>query len=277
MANFTKTFLFTASALGFASLFAGSAQAASITGATLTGDAILYDYSASSTDGTPTTSGFTEQDLINSLSNTNNIELDGQLGDSGAGNYAGGPATTLEVDFDDGTSIIFSSLTSGDWDAIYQDWFIGAWSDASSGFAAAIQSEIPMATNPFAAMLFASFSGYDEQLKARFSDPNLFSVSKDGDDVTFSLAGHLEGVGGIKMSEVIKYSINGGETWNYEYAFGDADSASGVVDDDEVGSHDGLYTFNVSLPGGETESVPEPATVLGLLAVGSVVATRKRK
>lgn len=274
MSQLTKSLFLTASAIGLASLFAGSAQAAGISGVTLTNDAILYDYSGSASDGIAITSGFSEQDLIDALSNTNNIELDGNVSHSGANSFIdGGDASELEVEFDDGTSIIFSSLTAGDWDAIYQDWFVGAWTDTSSGFAAYVQAQGVNTTNPFMAMMMANMGGVTSQLQARFSDPNLFSVSKTGDSVAFSLAGHLNGVDGVKMSEVVKYSINGGETWNYEYAFGTADSVSGVVDDDGT-SHSGLYSFAVDLPGGQT--VPEPGMALSLLAVGSLVASRKR-
>ncbi len=286
MAKFTKSLFLATSALGLASLFAGSAQAASIANVTLTGDAILYDYSANPNDGTPLTSGFSEQNLIDALGNTNNIELDGSTAHSGADSFSSGSATQLKVSFDDGTSIIFSSLTAGDWDSLYDTWFEAGWAsdnvndDSDSNFREGIAET---ATNVMAINFYKQLAKTELKnggIQARLSDPNLFSVSKDGDNVSFSLAGHLEGQDRsdgvmVRFSEIIKYSINGGDTWDYKYAFGAADSESGVRDNDTVGSHDGLYSFNVEVPGGVT--VPEPASVLGLMAVGSLIASRKRK
>ena len=97
----------------------------------------------------------------------------------------------------------------------------------------------------------------------RFSDPNVESVTKNGGSVSFDLSGHLDyedQYGWLKISEVVMVNDK------IFYAFGDAVS-SGVSDVDEQGSHDGIYTFQI----------PEPSAVLGIIAIGGMVAATKRR
>ncbi|WP_371357577.1 PEP-CTERM sorting domain-containing protein, partial [Hydrocoleum sp. CS-953] len=64
----------------------------------------------------------------------------------------------------------------------------------------------------------------------------------------------------------------------YAYEFGGPDELATVYDDDKEGSHQGLYDFTIT-SGGDilAEDVPEPSTVLGLVAIGGLVAATKRK
>ncbi|NES71145.1 MAG: PEP-CTERM sorting domain-containing protein, partial [Okeania sp. SIO2D1] len=64
----------------------------------------------------------------------------------------------------------------------------------------------------------------------------------------------------------------------YAYEFGGPDKLATVFDDDREESHEGLYDFTIT-SGGDilSESIPEPSTLLGLMAIGGLVAATKRK
>ena len=99
----------------------------------------------------------------------------------------------------------------------------------------------------------------------RFSDPNVESVTKNGRYVSFDLSGHLnyeDKYGSLKMSEVVMVNDQ------IFYAFGDAID-SGVNNGDEQSSHSGIHAF--------TYKIPEPSAVLGLMAIGGMVAATKRR
>jgi hypothetical protein len=75
----------------------------------------------------------------------------------------------------------------------------------------------------------------------------------------------------LEISEIAKVTING-ET-QYAYSFDAVDS--GFVAKDDGMSYSGIYSW--SKPGVTVASVPEPSTMLGLMAVGGLVAASKRK
>jgi len=81
----------------------------------------------------------------------------------------------------------------------------------------------------------------------------------------------LDGMGPLQMSEITKVTING-ET-HYAYSF-DAEQSGFVAKDDGM-SYSGIYSW--SKAGTPVASVPEPSTMLGLMAVGGLVAASKRK
>ena len=74
----------------------------------------------------------------------------------------------------------------------------------------------------------------------------------------------------LQVSEVAKVTIDG--VVNYAYSFSATDT--GYVDSDGS-SHSGLYSW--TLAGEPIQSVPEPSTMLGLMAVGGLVTLSKRK
>ncbi|NJK28281.1 MAG: PEP-CTERM sorting domain-containing protein [Coleofasciculaceae cyanobacterium SM2_3_26] len=151
-----------------------------------------------------------------------------------------------------------------------EGWFTQAWNNTSTGLQSYFKKLNPTATVSQAFNLFKlGGNNYGPQ---RFSDPNVTAISKDASgNVNFSLAGHFEHSTGFKLSEVVKVTYNG-ET-NLFYGFGDA-VASGVVSKDDGVSHSGLYNFTI--PGEETASVPEPASLLGLVAVGGLMAAKRK-
>lgn len=82
----------------------------------------------------------------------------------------------------------------------------------------------------------------------------------------------LTQIGGpLQMSEIAKVTING--EVHYAYSFNAVDSGFAAKDDDK--SYSGIYSWNHA--GIPVESVPEPSTMLGLIAVGGLFAAAKRK
>ncbi len=82
----------------------------------------------------------------------------------------------------------------------------------------------------------------------------------------------LSQIGGpLQMSEVAKVTING--EVHYAYSFNAVNS--GFVAKDDGMSYSGIYSW--SKPGIPVAAVPEPSTMLGLMAVGGLFAAAKRK
>lgn len=75
----------------------------------------------------------------------------------------------------------------------------------------------------------------------------------------------------IEISEIAKVTIN--DEVHYAYSF-DAEDSGFVAKDDQK-SYSGIYSW--SKAGVPVASVPEPSTMLGLMAVGGLVAASKRK
>lgn len=85
------------------------------------------------------------------------------------------------------------------------------------------------------------------------------------------LEGALDEIGVLQMSEIAKVTING--EVHYAYSF-DAVNSGFTAKDDGM-SYSGIYSWNHA--GIPVESVPEPSTMLGLMAVGGLFAAAKRK
>jgi hypothetical protein len=81
----------------------------------------------------------------------------------------------------------------------------------------------------------------------------------------------LDSMGPLQMSEIAKVTING--EVHYAYSFDAVNS--GFVAKDDGKSYSGIYSWNHA--GIPVESVPEPSTMLGLMAVGGLFAAAKRK
>lgn len=97
------------------------------------------------------------------------------------------------------------------------------------------------------------------------SDPLIASLAQDLRDEFINLIPDLE------ISEIAKVTING--EVQYAYSFNAVDS--GFVAKDDGMSYSGIYSWN--RPGTPVAAVPEPSTMLGLMAVGGLVAASKRK
>jgi hypothetical protein len=75
----------------------------------------------------------------------------------------------------------------------------------------------------------------------------------------------------LEVSEIAKVTIDG--EVHYAYSF-DAEDSGFVAKDDGM-SYSGIYSW--SKAGVPVASVPEPSTMLGLMAIGGLVAASKRK
>jgi hypothetical protein len=281
MAGLVKKFLASASVVaGMSAVFGAPAMAASITSATVTGPSVVY-----SDDGTgdldPNLPGVELTDILQNA-NYGNVELSGQLGSPYVVDLMN--PTTLEVLFDDGSDVTFRSMTFADWtadldgDGNYYDFFLQWYNEgiltAGSGLEVFGSSQGAYEAG------FAYFTGQDGVYPelGRFSDPNVATVQKKGNgDIFFQLAGHKDHSSGFAFSEVVAVERDG-LLLGYAYEFGGPDKLAKVFDDDSEGSHQGLYDFTITSGGGIlSEDVPEPSTVLGLMAIGGLVAATKRK
>ncbi|NEO53988.1 MAG: PEP-CTERM sorting domain-containing protein [Okeania sp. SIO3B5] len=268
MTVLVKKFLAGASIVaGMSAVLGAPAMAVSLTGATVTGDHVIYGYDQVQGDLDPGVGT-----ALEALNGYGNVELSGQLGNSGAVSVLN--PTTLEVLFDDGSDVTFRSFTRDDWGKYGADWFNEAWNDSTSGFQNYINATFGV-TNYFQALTgFTLQKGYQQ-----FSDPNVASVSKDDEgNLFFTLAGHNNHSSGVNLSELIIAEVNGKE--HFLYKIGGPDRLATVFDDDSERSHEGLYDFEIKPGSGSGilgESIPEPSTVLGLMAIGGLLAATKRK
>lgn len=280
MSGLLQKTLIGTSAVGISLLATTPAFGAGLTGATLNGGSyLLYEQ-----QGTSTVLN-NNADLATLLQGDingpgGNIELSGMLGNANAASTT--QATTLSGSLN-GEAITVSSLTMSDWlftpyqgyNSFAQKWFSEAWNHSDTGLQSwfASKYEITTYNSAFSAFLFGG--GY-----ARFSDPNVNYVNQNSNgDIAIGLAGHFdyktEFGESLKLSEVVKVNY-GGET-HFLYGLGQA-LASGLVNDDGEGadnaSHSGLY--NLTIPGKPVTDIPEPSTMLGLLAIGGLFGVTKR-
>ncbi|MDY7020734.1 MAG: NF038130 family PEP-CTERM protein, partial [Cyanobacteriota bacterium] len=89
-----------------------------------------------------------------------------------------------------------------------------------------------------------------------------------GDELN-ALSGALGEIEVLQISEFAKVTVNGQS--EYVYGFNATDSGFTALDDGQ--SYSGVYSWNKA---GQTASVPEPSTMLGLMAVGGLFAAAKR-
>ena len=212
-----------------------------------------------------------------------------ELNDGAASANLNAPANTLTAYLNSGREVTFSSLTNSDWFGsgnLAQRWFSEAMDVygttittrfktylVGQGLSAQRASLAASDSNN----IFATFSGAGGF--ARLSDPNIAYVSESNAGVTFGLAGHSDAgnvhslLSGLYASEVVKVSLNG--QTNYYYSFAQP-THSGQISKEDGASHAGNYEFFIADPQ-HPESVPEPATLFGLLALGVGAATIKRK
>jgi hypothetical protein len=192
-------------------------------------------------------------------------------------NATGGASITGEVN---GKSLTLSSLNADDWfttdDGEFDDYY-GANTLATRWFDrlmnAAGYKELGYNDRYVAYEMFYGGYGFEKT-----SDPNISYIDSGSNGIEIGLAGHLDlgNVYGsmfadVQASEVVKVEYDGevNYLWSFEAV------ASGLTAADDGTSHNGLY--KVTVPGSEMASVPEPSTMLGLMAVGGLFAASKRK
>lgn len=268
-----KTLLVGASVLAGLSAFAGApALAANLTGVTFDSD--TPDIRTYRSDADADTESFTDgnvADAIDALQDTDvltHVEL-----------ATSDETGTTKVGFSGelgGYDVRVESVTSDEWVNEVRDQWI-------ADFEAAYPT-------------LAGFAGLvADQSFARGGDANIGAFTQDDTTGEFQLdlIGHynvlnapwvgtspLAGLAGavsaalsgapLQISEIAKVIIDG--EVHYAYSFSATDT--GYADPDGS-SHSGLYSWK--LDGEPKAAVPEPATLLGLMAVGGVFAASKRK
>ncbi|WP_434222117.1 NF038130 family PEP-CTERM protein [Limnospira platensis CENA597] len=112
----------------------------------------------------------------------------------------------------------------------------------------------------------------------RASDPNISYINSNSNGIEIGLAGHMDlgnvygsWFAGWQASEILRYEYNG--VVDYLWSF--SATATGLTEYTDGTSHNGLY--KVYIPTGNVPSVPEPSTMLGLMAVGGLFAASSRK
>jgi hypothetical protein len=274
----------TASAVALAT---SSAFAATMTGATVSGNIKQYCVSGNTTVECPAAN---PQSV---LDGGGNIELaaDTEITNS----Y--GTLSTLTGDLD-GRAITFSSLTAADWGfgnptGLAYTWFNDAL--AANGVSLTAQEQSAVFS------IFSANGGFQ-----RTSDPNVMAVSRDTygtGDVSFGLAGHLNlnqilldainamptgmaktvalmtyntkiGDKVLHASEVVKVTYDG----QTKFLYGFNPTNSGLVAANDGYSHNANYqlTFDAD-PDTPTEDIPEPSLLLGLASLGGATVLKRKR
>jgi len=196
-------------------------------------------------------------------------------------------ATSIEGTYK-GKDLTISSLTATDW--FGGDMTYGANNFANTYFNAffdaAVKNVYKPALSGVKGTLYNVFLG-NNFFKAA-SDPNISYVTDNGSDLMLGLAGHMNlkqqygSVLGIdssalndnfQFSEAVKVNYGGVE----KLLFGTVATATGLTELSDGVSHNGNYEVSLLNVIEETPAaVPEPSTMLGLMAVGGLFAAAKR-
>lgn len=189
------------------------------------------------------------------------------------------------------------SVTAADWAVLADDWmndllevytqqqpFLqGVWDGLPSFTQRNIKSLFPLigAGDPNIAEFSLDATGaVDIQMagwgnlwdKFDAAQANLIDVEPEVASAIGLFATQFRGlIPDLEISEIAKVTIN--DDVHYAYSFDAVDS--GFVAKDDNKSYSGIYSW--SHPGVPVASVPEPSTMLGLMAVGGLVAASKRK
>ncbi|MCT7971662.1 NF038130 family PEP-CTERM protein [Laspinema olomoucense] len=287
-----KLALATSVAVGMTAIGSAPAFAGTLTNPQFGGSA-ASDYLSYCSNGTSTFAGPTcTQSLSTILSGNSsapggNIEL-AKSSEKAEFDFTKNTTLTGKIG---GKDIVISSLTQADWESDMDNngkSLLSEWLDAA--FAA---NQVTISNNTIKAAVETAFKNNNG--RQRFSDPNISYVNQNDTtgEISIGLAGHLNassilkaamgsttmfGVrlanlipANIRASELVKVIYNNGPA-KYLYSF--AATASGQVNNLGVGadgiSHNGNYEVTLA-------SVPEPSTMLALMAVGGLFATAKRK
>jgi hypothetical protein len=202
-------------------------------------------------------------------------------------------ATSIEGTYK-GKNLTISSLTATDWfggDMTYgADNFANTYFNAF--FDAAIKDSFKSVltfTNQLSStktQLYNVFLG-NNFFKAA-SDPNISYVTDNGSDLMLGLAGHMnlkQQYGSLlgsyafalndnfQFSEAVKVNYGGVE----KLLFGTVATATGLTELSDGVSHNGNYEVSLlNVIEEPPAAVPEPSTMLGLMAVGGLFAAAKR-
>ncbi|MBW4650020.1 MAG: NF038130 family PEP-CTERM protein [Kastovskya adunca ATA6-11-RM4] len=292
MPGIIKKFLLGASVVASVSAIATSPAMAgnfSLSGS----DYLLYDVSGSNTVLNPSA----DLDKVlsgNSSAPGGNVELFASSEKLTNSAFLASNARTSVTGTVAGKTLTLSSLTATDWFGTSLNKTYGAATFATTWFNGFLTNAGMggFVGNGLGTAAFNQFFGMGGFQRA--SDPNISYVTTSGTDLLIGLAGHynvkevyapmLGQLGGLirdgfQASEVVKASYNGVEELLYSFSA----TQSGLVNGSGVGadgrSHSGNYEValrGVVTPPPPVESVPEPSTMLGLMAVGGLFAAKRK-
>lgn len=272
-------------AVGAGAIAQAPASAYTINGS----DYLLYDVNGTQTYVNPN-ANINKLLEGNSASPGGNIELFASSEQKSLATFKASDARTSIVGTYAGKNLTLSSLTAKDWfgDSLNTNYgqtnFANKWFNAfydAAGLASSFGNTALKRGLAYNAFLNAN-------LFQASSDPNISYITTDnGSDLLIGLAGHydlkayyqtkLGPLGnliknGFQASEVVK--VQYGDVSDLLYSF--SATNSGLTEKTDRSSHSGNY--QVSLKGVvPPKSVPEPSLMLGLAAVGGMVAASKRK
>ncbi|MCL1470381.1 NF038130 family PEP-CTERM protein [Argonema antarcticum] len=255
-------------------------------------DYLLYDVQGSSTYINPNAN----LDSIlggNSAAPGGNIELFASSETKSNTQFKASSAVTSVTGTVAGKNLTLSSLTATDWFGAGLNTNYGQNNFANTWFNAFL-TNAGKANYVGNAIGFAAFQAfYDIGGFQRSSDPNISYVTASGTDINIGLAGHYDVKAyyqnkpeyaffasqvknGFQASEVVKATIDGQSQFLYSFLATNSGLTNSAGQGADGSSHNGNY--EVSLRGViPPASVPEPSTMLGLMAVGGMVAASKRK
>ncbi len=262
-----------------AGMFTAPAMAASLTNPTIGGaeDAWFYDYSDGHTfrNDSASLDSLLQGDASNPMGNVELFPSSETVGFSGG-------VTSLSGTLN-GTSIKLESLTASDWDVFGQRWF-SKFLDASLNEAG--HNTRAMLGDDFLYGEFVAKGGREV-----FSDPNISYVNQNDTtgDVKIGLAGHYNARDRIAtafpdLKDLLKDRVQASEIVKVTYGEGVAQylwsfsaTATSITEKGDGVSHSGNYevSFRGDLP--PAQAVPEPASVVSLLALGGLAVAAKRK
>lgn len=277
--------------VGATAIATAPASAFSVSGS----DYLLYDVQGSSTYINPNAN-------LNTILGGNisapggNIELFASSEGLSNSAFLSSTARTTVTGTVAGKNLSLSSLTANDWfntaSGINTSYgannFATTWFNAflnAAGYGSASNSTKQLAYNQF-----SGIGGFQ-----RSSDPNISYITASGTDINIGLAGHYNLKqyyqnssnqqfrffanllpNGFQASEVVKATIDGQSQYLYSFLATNSGLTNSAGAGADGSSHSGNY--EVSLRGViPPASVPEPSTMLGLMAVGGMVAASKRK
>ncbi|MBD1893342.1 NF038130 family PEP-CTERM protein [Coleofasciculus sp. FACHB-129] len=290
MTGTIKKILLSASVLAasFSAIATAPASAFSISGS----DYLLYDVQGSSTYINPNAN----LDSIlggNSSAPGGNIELFASSETKTNAQFMASNAVTSVKGTVAGKNLTLSSLTATDWFGAGLNTTYGQNNLANTWFNAFLTNagKANYVGNVFGSIAFNTF--YNIGGFQRSSDPNVSYVTASGTDINIGLAGHYDLKAyyksnpqfsafasllpnGFQASEVVKATIDGQSQYLYSFLATKSGLTNSAGKGADGSSHSGNY--EVSLKGViPPASVPEPSTMLGLMAVGGMVAASKRK
>ncbi|MCT7969145.1 NF038130 family PEP-CTERM protein [Laspinema sp. D1] len=289
-----KLALATSVAVGMTAIGSTSALALSLANPQFGGTA-ASDFLSYCSNGKSTFAGETCTDSLSTILSGNSIAPGGniELAKSSEQSEFDFTKNTTLTGTIGGKDIVISSLTQADWNSVQSNGktLLSQWLDD-----AFLANNVTLTPTQRAGAQQAFIANKGMQ---RFSDPNISYVNKNATtgEISIGLAGHFNASNLLKAalgnhpglsslipatvqaSELVKVIYNSGPAqFLYSFAATASGQANNLGGGNDGISHNGNYEVKLAgVPVPPVTSVPEPSTMLALMAVGGLFATAKRK